>query len=193
MQIMNRVISPAALPSFSRRALFLLLCTAVGAAACTGAIRPGAGSEAEYHVSSTRPSAQVTVTNEGDSAIVEVYSDNGIGTASVKLINGTWPGSIFLRFHLQGLEGLQFHYDETVVNVSVNTQQMVLQTVSAAGATAEAVDEQSVYWMPIRFLDKQGTAVDSPVAGGVIEVEAPAAFLAGEYEEFTINWIDFYR
>lgn len=193
MQIMKRVISPAALPSFSQRALFLLLCTAVGAAACTGAIRPGAGGEAEYHVSSTRPSAQVTVTNEGDSAIVEVYSDNGIGSASVKLLNGAWPESILLRFHLQGLEGLQFHYDETVVNVSVNTQQMILQTVSVAGAAGEVIDEQSAYWMPVQFLDKQGTAVDSPVVGGVIEVQASADFLAGEYEEFTINWIDFYR
>lgn len=193
MQKGNKYSSPAALSSFSRRALLVLVCTAVGAAACTGVLSPGAANEPEYHVTSSRPSAQIRVDNKGDSAIVEVYSDNGIGNGSVKLVSGMWPGSIVMRFHLQGLESLQFLYDETVVNVSVNTLNMILQSVSTAGAAEEAVDDQSDYWMPVTFVGKDGTAVDSPVAGGVIEVQAPAHFLAGEYTEFTINWIDFYR
>jgi hypothetical protein len=193
MQKGNEYNLPAALSSFSRRALLVLVCTAVGVAACTGVLGPRAASEPEYHVTSSRPSAQVAVSNEGDSAIVEVYSDNGIGNASVKLVSGTWPGSIVMRFHLQGLESLQFLYDETVVNVSVNTQNMILQSVSVDGAAEEAVNDQSDYWMGVTFVDKDGTVVDSPVAGGVIEVQAPADFLAGEYTEFTINWIDFYR
>lgn len=193
MQKGNKFNSPAALSSFSRHALLMLVCTAVGAAACTGVLSPTTANEPEYHVTSSRPSAQITVDNEEDSAIVEVYSDNGIGNGSVKLVSGMWPGSIVMRFHLQGLESLQFLYDETVVNVSVNTQNMILQSVSTAGAAEEAVDDQSNYWMPLTFVDRDGTAVDSLVAGGVIEVEAPSDFLTGEYTEFTINWIDFYR
>ena len=98
-----------------------------------------------------------------------------------------------MHFHLQGLESLQYLYAETVVNLSVNTQNMILQSISVDGATEETIDDQSVYWMPVTFVDKQGNASESHVPGGVIEVGAPADFLSGEYSEFTINWIDFYR
>lgn len=154
---------------------------------------PGGSDEAAYHISSSRPSAQVTANNEEDSAIVDIYSDNGIGSATVTLVSGAWPETINMRFHLQGLEDLQFVYGETIVKLSVNTQNMILQTVSIAGAAEEAVDEQSDYWMPVTFKDKTGKAIDSPAAGGVIEVTAPADFLARDHAEFTINWIDFYR
>ncbi len=154
---------------------------------------PGGADEAEYHVASSRPSAQVTVSNEGESSKVDVYSDNGIGSATVTLVSGAWPEPVLLRFHLQGLEDLQFVYGETIVRLSVTTQNMILQSASVAGAAEEAVYEQSDYWMPVTFEDRGGTAVDTPAAGGVIEVQAPADFLAGDHAEFTINWIDFYR
>lgn len=176
----------------SRGKLFVLFFSVVGLAACTGTFGPITG-EPEYHVSSNRPSAQVTVSNEQSSAIVEVYSDNGIGNATVRLVSGEWPDSILMRFHLQGLESLQFSYGETVVGLSVNTQNRILQGVSVGGVAIEAIDEGSDYWMSVTFLDRKGTAVDAPAAGGVIEVEAPADFLKREDSEFTINWIDFYR
>ncbi len=172
--------------------LYLLLFVALGLVACSIAIGPIEGSEPEYHVSSLRPSAQATVSNEGNSAIVDVYSDNGIGSATITLVSGDWPESVVLRIHLQGLESLQFAYGETVINVSVNTQTQVLQSVTTGGAD-EAIDEQSSYWMPVTFQDKEGTDVDKPIAGGVIEVQTPADFHTENYQEFTINWIDFYR
>lgn len=180
-------------PFSTRRVLLMLAFMAASLAACSESASPGQETEAEYLVSSTRPSSQVTASNEGNRAIINVFSDNGIGSAAITLVSGSWPDSILMRFHLQGLENLQFLYEENRINVSVNTQNMILQSVSMEGAAEKAIDEDSDYWMTVSFMDRQGTAVNSPVPGGVIEVEAPAAFLAGEYSTFTINWIDFYR
>jgi hypothetical protein len=180
-------------PFSTRRVLLMLAFMAASLAACSESASPGQETEAEYLVSSTRPSSQVTASNEGNRAIINVFSDNGIGSAAITLVSGSWPDSILMRFHLQGLENLQFLYEENRINVSVNTQNMILQSVSMEGAAEKAIDEDSDYWMTVSFMDRQGTAVNSPVQGGVIEVEAPAAFLAGEYSTFTINWIDFYR
>ena len=177
----------------SRRSLFALVWTAVGLAACTGSLKPGTGGEPQLHVESDRPSAQVTVSYEENRAIVDVHSDNGIGRATVKLVSGKWPHSILMRFHLQGLENLQFSYDETAVVLSINTQNMILQSVSTSGEDQQMIDEGSGYWMPVTFVDRGGSPADSPSAGGVIEVGIPPNFLAGAYNEFTINWIDFYR
>ena len=177
----------------ARFTMFLLLCTALSMAACTGTsgmIEPAA---AQYQVNNIRPSSQVTVSNEGEVANVQVISETGIGSATIGLVSGSWPDSIQMHFHLQGLEGLHFLYNETAVNISVNTQDMILQNVSVDGATAEEIDEASSYWMAVSFEDSEGSAVSSPVPGGVIIVEAPAAFFTGEYPEFTINWVDFYR
>ena len=181
-------------PSLSTRiTMVLLLCTALGVAACTGTSGMVEPVAAQYQVNDTRPSSQVTVSTEGDVANVQVLSETGIGSATINLASGSWPDSIQMHFHLQGLEGLHFLFDETTVNLSINTQAMVLQDVSVDGAPAEEIDEASSYWMAVSFEDSEGSAVGSPVSGGVIIVEAPAAFLAGEYSEFTINWVDFYR
>ncbi len=177
----------------ARLALPLLLLTLASQSACAHENRSGAVEEPAYLVTNLRTSAQVTVENDADSAIVEVYSDNGIGDATVKLIKGTWPQAILMRFHLQGLEQLLFTYDETAAGLSVNTAHMVLQGVSSNGSAPEPIDEGSIYWMDVTFLDRKGDIVEAPVAGGVIEVRAPADYLAGEYDTFTISWIDFFR
>lgn len=175
------------------RMLLVFACTAMGLAACTGGFQTDMTGEPEYHVTSNRPSSQVSVSNEANSAIIEINSDNGIGSATIKLVGGDWPQSIKMRFFLQGLEGLQFSYDETIAGLSVNTQNMILQGVSIEGEEIEPIDEESDFWMPVSFEDKEGTAVGTPVPGGVIEVLAPTDFINGNYSEFTINWIDFYR
>ena len=177
----------------AKRPWLVLLCLAAGMTACATGTGPGPSDESEYHISSSRPSAQVTVTNEDTRAVVEVYSDSGIGNATVRLVSGEWPPSLLLRFHLQGLEGLQFLYGETLIDVSVNTEAQVLQSVTEGSSASQPIDDGSRLWMPVTFLDKDGTSVDAPVAGGVIELLSPASFHAGEYPEFTINWIDFYR
>jgi hypothetical protein len=177
----------------SGRTLLVIACTAMGLAACTGVFQSDTTGKPEYHVTSNRPSSQVTVSNEANSAIVEIHSDNGIGSATIKLVRGDWPQSIKMRFFLQGLEGLQFSYDGTVADLSVNTQNMILQGVSVGGEKIEPIDEASDYWMAVSFEDMEGMNVVTPVAGGVIEVQAPTDFINGTYSEFTINWIDFYR
>lgn len=164
-------------------------CIAFGLAACTAGSPAGA---AQYHVSSTRPSDQVTVENQDQGAVAEVYSDNGIGSATITLTGGAWPEPFLLYFHLQGLEGLNFAYGETVINVSVNTQQQVLQSV-VSETIEEAIEDGNPHWMPVNFLDREGAKAAAPAVGGVIVVEAPDDFYAAAPPEFTINWIDFYR
>jgi hypothetical protein len=178
---------------FTRFTTFLLVCTALGVAACTGTSAMLEPAGAQYHVNNTSQSSQVTVSNEADSALVEVVSDSGIGSATVALVSGSWPDSIKLHFHLQGLESLDFVFDETTVNVSISTQDMILQSVSIDGTPAQEIDEGSDYWMAVSFKDEEGATVSSPASAGVIVVDVPSAFLAGGYSEFTINWIDFYR
>jgi hypothetical protein len=162
----------------------------MGLAACAAGTPFG---EPVYNVSADEPSAQVTAENEGGDGVVEVYSDNGIGRATITLVSGSWNDPTRMRFHLQALEGLQFAYGDTIVSLSVNTQQQILQSVTAGGAAEEQIGEDSSYWMPVAFFDSEGTAVDQPTAGGAIEVLAPADFFSAEHPEFTIHWLDFYR
>ncbi len=193
MQIRKPVNSIVDSSKFTRFTMLVLACTALGVAACTGNSGMLEPAGEQYQVSNTSQSSQVTVSNEDNEATVQVVSDSGIGSATVALVSGSWPDSIKIHFDLQGLEGLDFHYDNTTVNVSVNTQDLILQNVSIDGAPAQEIDEASDYWMAVSFEDSEGAAVSRSASGGVIIVDAPAAFLAGEYSEFIINWVDFYR
>jgi hypothetical protein len=35
--------------------------------------------------------------------------------------------------------------------------------------------------------------MDIPLEEGYFEIEAPSDFFTGEYDEFAISWVDFYR
>lgn len=131
------------------------------------------------------------LTNEGDSvetavststALFNITSQTGIGSAEATLVSGQMPETILFRLYLKGLEDFKFSYDDIVITTAVSSTggHMVLRTVTKAGETTSPADG-SEFYMPVR------------VEADYFEIEAPADFYAGEYDGFGVSWIDFYR
>jgi hypothetical protein len=117
-----------------------------------------------------------------NTALFNISSQTGIGSAEVKLVHGQMPETILFQMYLNGLEEFTFAYDNTVITTSVSStgEHTVLQTVTQAGET-QTVTEDSDFYMPIR------------VETNYFEIEVPPDFHAGGYDDFAISWIDFYR
>jgi len=101
--------------------------------------------------------------------VFDVTDRFGIGAATVRLLKGSWPQEVLLRFHLRGLEGLSV----------------------AVGGKLPRRDAE----LDIRMLDADGNTLpgkylDGP---GYYEVRVPPALLAGDVREMKLSWVDFYR
>ena len=167
----------------------LLCCVALASCTTSGSGRT------QFAVEVADAEDQVLYKVEGPTAIFDISSPSGIGSAQVTLVSGPSPSQLLLRFHLQGLEELVFAYDTTAVTASVlsSGEGMVLESVRTAGGAQEEIDADSPYWMNIRFVPAGEQASAAPSQAGYFEVEAPDDFLAGRYRAFSIRWVDFYR
>ena len=144
------------------------------------------GASPQFQVTVDKPADRVVLIADNSQLTADVWSETGIGGASVSLTAGEMPQSILFRLHLRGLEQMTFVYDDNVVGLSVPSggDRPVLQSVTVEGDEMP-VTPQSPYWMDV-------TLVES-AAGGYFQVSAPQAFFDASATEFRITWIDFYR
>jgi hypothetical protein len=125
----------------------------------------------------------------GDSVLLNIHSDFGIDTAEVEFTER--PTSVVLRLYLQNLEGMGFAYGEKRIRVSLSMSSSLAtfrQGIVLDGKE-ETLTSASPYWMPAKVVWKKG----KPQTIQYIEIAVPQDFLAGEYQKFTISWIDAYR
>ena len=69
-----------------------------------GRIWAKTGSLTTFDIKTKKPTDQIKVKIEGDSAMLDVFSPSGIGGATITLTQGQWPKAVVLRLHLRGLE-----------------------------------------------------------------------------------------
>ncbi len=138
----------------------------------------------------------ISTETEGDNAIIQIYSQSGIGEANVRVTSKQNPVNIFLRFHLQNLETLEFAYGDRVISLSVdkengfNAKEQVRVATSSFGSVLSLQNNQ--YWMNGRLVWK-GTGQQLNALLDFIELQAPADYLDGGYRQFSIRWVDYYR
>ena len=147
-----------------------------------------------FKVTPGKPDARLTVEAAPEKAVIQVYSDSGIGSAEVEVTAGPVPKTILLRFHLRGLEELRFAYGNVTVMGSIASTKAggIRQSLRGLGdipAKEQAISTESQYWLKMRVVSQ----TDIPIQDGYIEVEAPPNFANGGHRKFAIQWIDFYR
>ena len=142
-----------------------LLCLIV-CSACTG----HAVSSPIYDVSSD-PGKRggIKVQSEGNNTLIEVSSAFGIGSGTVNLVQGQWPGVVIVRLKLKGLEGF---------------------TVSNGMVEFDKSD------LPVRVFTENGTVWTGKYLLGELgyyEVQLPKSLFGEGVSSITIQWVDFYR
>lgn len=147
-----------------------------------------------FQVTPLKGDPRVTISATRQILLIDIVSPTGIGGVEIDKTSGEWPPKITMRFHLKGLEDLQFAYGDKVVKVSVssNGSGAVQESVIISGKEMP-IAQDSPYWMNVTILAKDGTPGEIPLQDGTIEVDAPADFLQSGLAKFTTQWIDFYR
>lgn len=176
-------------------AIIIIVLAAVLTVSCG---EEGSPDGATYAINVEGAGNEVFVETEEDSVIFEIFSERGIGIASIVVIVGDFPPSVALKLQLKALEELRFTYGETEVLVSVSSgrgnavrESVILGSEGAEQATPIAAE--SPYWMDVVILQEDGSPGTIPLTGGAILVAVPEDFVLEAYDSFHIRWIDFYR
>ncbi len=137
---------------------------------------------------------EVAVSIEGESVIVDVNSQSGIGSATVELASETIPESIVVRLHLKGLEEFRLSRGRTTITafVSSGDSQSVTQSVFSPGQDERSIAPGDLFWLEVKIVSDQA-APHIPLDQGHFEIVLPKDFFREGGRSFSFQWIDFYR
>jgi hypothetical protein len=121
----------------------------------------------------------ITFSTIAEMLLIDVTSPTGIGGAAIEKTAGQWPPRIVMRLRVKGLEGFKFRYADTIIDVSVSSHGD--QAVREESNTSGTLQPGDMEWIAV-----------TP-GEGYFDLEAPANFLKSGENQFTIEWIDFYR
>ena len=137
---------------------------------------------------------ELTVSTEGESILIDVYSKSGIGKAIIEHVSGGPPEKIVLRLHLTGLEEFRLSYDQTTITASVSSRdsRAIAQSLASPEEGEHSIEPDNSSWLDITIVSDQATP-EIPLTQGYFEITLPEGLLTEADSSFSIQWIDFYR
>ena len=163
------------------RFIALMIFVLLSGCQCPGTLDDGRSVRPRFEVEIHRPEnghkllREVRPTFVGGAVVFDVVDKFGIGSATVRLLEGSWPGRVLVRYHLGGLEG---------ASAAVDGKLLLDSRKDPRGA------------LGIRMLDKKGR----PLAGkyllkkaGYYEARIPRRAFPDGARELKLTWVDFYR
>jgi len=152
-------------------------------------------SQKGWKVNCPKEGDHIEIVPQKEGAILDIFSQRGIGQATVERTSGPWPMPLVLRLHLRGLESLRVEVGPWGFEASVMSYPPYQPRLRVHGPEPlPAVDPKSPYWVDIRMVDSAGKPASKiPLEGGCFEVRIPPSFLEKSPQKMQIHWIDFYR
>lgn len=146
------------------------------------------GAVAELEASTRKDTSRVRIEQSGGNTVLDITSKTGIGVATITRKSEKWPETILVRLHLRGLESFKVENGKLAVEWSVSGSGKSASRVTLREGRKETpIDQTSPYFSASEKVVGKGDK------GGHFEVPLPAKLFAGNPEEITLRWIDFYR
>jgi hypothetical protein len=160
-----------------RVVLLLASLTLLSLAACAPA--PTSIDRATYTAVPLKGDPIITFSTTNDMLLIDITSPTGIGGATIEKTGGQWPPKIIMRLRVKGLESFKFRYADTTIDVSVSSHGD--NTVREESSTNGPLKPGDLEWITVTRGE------------GYFDLAAPASFLDSGANQFTSEWIDFYR
>lgn len=136
---------------------------------------------------------QVSIQHSNGTALIDITSPSGIGSAVFELESGIMPANVILRLHLKGLEDFRLTSAQVGIGASVSSggQPNIGQKISSSGTVSPMLPGNPL-WMEIDIVSEREQET-IPLEEGYFEITVPKEFLQKAGTSFTVEWIDFYR
>jgi hypothetical protein len=135
----------------------------------------------------------LSLQNGDGTALFDIESPTGIGSATFELESGSMPETIVFRLHLKGLEEFRLRSAQTDIGASVSSSNkpVISQRIISSDSETTLLPGQP-FWMSIDIVsDQQEQSI--PLEQGYFDITAPREFIQNAGKTFQVEWIDFYR
>ena len=136
---------------------------------------------------------QISILYEKDTAVIEINSPSGIGSATFVLESGEMPEQVIAQLHLEGLEEFRLiSSDKNIISASIpgsiGIQAQSQRNISEHGE--QAIRSSDPLWLDIEIVSDSQKI---PLQDGYFEIALPVEFIKQAGNSFEIQWIDFFR
>ncbi len=146
-----------------------------------------------FKITTKRANDRVAVKSENDTALFDIRSPSGVGSATIERTAVQWPSKVVVQLRLSGLESFQLATDKLRLEASVSSQDGDVR-LWKDGKEDALLNSKSAYWMEIRRKDSDGKQTKAmPLKDGYFEMQLPNKLFEGNPKLIALNWIDFYR
>lgn len=151
----------------------------------------GSNMQPAFSATARRTDTRIRFELGDERTIVDVTSAFGIDRATIRRESSEWPKKILVRLHLRGLESFQAGGEQVTVEWAVSsTGEHEPSAALISGKRVAAITPESPYYTAIVIV---GNEPKIPLEDGFFEIPLPAKLFAGNPQEITLSWIDFYR
>ncbi len=156
---------------------------------------PADESAPKFKVTTRKMDDTVQTQGSAGNVIFSVKSPSGIGSAAIERTADRWPATVMLKLHLGGLESFAISNGQVKLNVAVSSAEGKPRVrLWRDDKEGEPLDGKSPYWMDVRLVGADSKPADHlPLRNGHFEMTLPKAFLDGNPQSLSLQWIDFYR
>ncbi|MEZ5923340.1 MAG: hypothetical protein R3D57_03060 [Hyphomicrobiaceae bacterium] len=143
------------------------------------------------HVATWQADTRVSITKSDAAVLLDVTCPFGIDRGVLRRTEAAWPAGIRLRLTLQGLERLEVVAGRIAIRswVQRGPDRRIHATVED-GTSMRTLEPDSPYWTSILVVPDER---DPDRLARSFEVTLPRRIFAGNPEEITVRWVDFFR
>ncbi len=135
----------------------------------------------------------VTVSDDGKTVILDVFSRKGIGQATIKDVSRMSPEKVVVRMRLKAMEEFRLSYDEMAILAHVSSGDGdITQSLRSPDGNERRITPNSPYWMGIRIVSDK-TSPRIPLDEGHFEITLPKDVIGKGRQAFSIRWVDYHR
>ncbi|QDS94296.1 hypothetical protein FF011L_30750 [Roseimaritima multifibrata] len=136
---------------------------------------------------------------------LSIQSVSGIGRAVIRRKSQSWPTTVLLRLHLNGLENFRVSNGQVTIGAAVSNASPTKYRVWNEADEATSVTDKDPLWIKIKqpierpeanLAPRDAEPLEGPGANNVkpfFQIELPPALFKNNPSSLQIEWIDFYR
>ena len=145
-------------------------------------------------ISALSNDARLETAVHDDAIVINIYSESGIGGAELAMPHTDGRPQVVLQVHLKGLEMFELSYDNRAIRASIGSvfPYDLRESATIGGESEGEIDDSSPYWMDVSIVSSEAEST-IPLEEGFFRIELPYDYTKGNFESFSLNWIDFYR
>lgn len=147
--------------------------------------------ERKFDVEVRQDNDVVAIADKNERIVIDISSDDGVGNATIKRVQGDWPKSVVVRMRLRKLEHFVVRWSGRRVLVEVDSGKTRQEAKRNDGDESQSITRDDPLWMSIQPVKLSSPNAFNELSAGIaFEVTLPAQLSEDQPTQLKLGWIE---